>query len=109
MPTAATIAAHESTGLLLVARYSPISFGGNLTAYDLMTGAERWTISLRALGLIGHSQYANAIELDLREGVVMVRGWESEGRYIELRRTGDGSFIRSWRADTQNENWVPTS
>ena len=88
---AALLIAH---GTLYSARISNISSGCILYAFDLRTGAQRWTTPLTGLGPIDHSEYLNAVELRMIDGRPVVFGWESSGRYIEAvdRTTGVTAF-----------------
>jgi hypothetical protein len=71
-------------GTLYAARFSNISTGCTLHAFDVHAGTKRWTPSrLVGLGPIGHSKYLNAVQLRIIEERPVVFGWESSGRYIE--------------------------
>jgi hypothetical protein len=80
MEDAAVVLDH---GTLYAARYSNISTGCTLRAFDAFTGARRWTTRLQGLGPVAHSEYLNAVELRIIGGRPVVFGWESSGRYIE--------------------------
>jgi outer membrane protein assembly factor BamB len=79
---------------LYSARYSDISTGCTLHAFDLTTGRERWVVRLEGLGPIGHSEYLNSVQIRVMSGRPVVFGWESSGRYIESRdpTTGASTF-----------------
>jgi len=81
-------------GTLYAARFSNISSGCTLHAWDARTGAPRWTTRLTGLGPIAHSEYLSAVELRMIDGRPVVFGWESSGRYIEAvdRTTGAAVF-----------------
>jgi hypothetical protein len=70
-------------GTLYAARYSDISSGCALHAFDARTGAKRWSRQLAGLGRIAHSEYLNAVEMRIIDERPVVFGWESAGRYIE--------------------------
>jgi hypothetical protein len=83
------LALHENTSLaragttLLVAEFSRAASGGAVAAHDLATGKLLWRTNLEGLGTIFHSAYLNAITLEVIEKVVVARGNESAGRYVE--------------------------
>lgn len=71
-------------GAVYVACYSPISSGATVHAFDLKTGAPRWSTELRGLGPIDHSKYANQVVLRGAGGALAAFGNEAAGRYIEV-------------------------
>jgi hypothetical protein len=70
-------------GVLYVARFSDISSGCILQAFDAGSGAARWSTPLQGLGPIAHSEYLNAVEVRVIGDRPVVYGWESAGRYVE--------------------------
>lgn len=83
--------------VLYVARYSNISSGCILHAFDLRTGGERFATRLRALGPIAHSEYLAAVELRVVRGRPVVYGWESAGRYVEAVDPATGASVYNAR------------
>lgn len=80
----------DSGDALYVAHYNPIASGAELIALRSDTGDELWRVNVEGLGPIPHSQYLNAVELQQIDGMIVVFGWESGGRYVEAhdRKTG---------------------
>lgn len=79
--------------VLYVARYSNISSGCILHAFDVLSGDERFTTRLRGLGPIAHSEYLAAVELRVVRGWPVVYGWESAGRYVEAVDPATGASV----------------
>jgi hypothetical protein len=77
---------------LVVASFDPIATGATLHAFDLATGATRWTGDV-ALEPITHSVYLNDVVLSLRGGRVAMRGKEAAQDYLELFDPRDGSRV----------------
>jgi hypothetical protein len=72
-------------GVLYRADYSPILSGCAITAVDLTTGKNLWTVDLKGLGPIGQSEDPNRVWMEpVADGVLAVYGRESGGRYVEL-------------------------
>ncbi|HJL18910.1 MAG TPA: hypothetical protein RMH99_24820, partial [Sandaracinaceae bacterium LLY-WYZ-13_1] len=82
---------------LYVVRFCHVSSGATLARYELATGVERWRRRLTGLGPIGHSEYLNAAQLEASDARVVVYGWESAGRYVEVIRPADGAERGVWR------------
>jgi hypothetical protein len=76
--------------LVLVAEFSPISTGCSISAYDLRSGEKVWQKALEGLGPIDHSKYSNRVQMEVIDRVLVVRGWEAAGRYIECLSVSDG-------------------
>jgi hypothetical protein len=70
--------------VLCVADFHPISTGCELVAYDLKSGKQLWKCELRGIGPTSHSKYRNQVNLASEDGMVVVYGNESNGRYIEF-------------------------
>ncbi|HEY1959423.1 MAG TPA: PQQ-binding-like beta-propeller repeat protein [Polyangiaceae bacterium] len=68
---------------LYAARFSDISTGCTLWAFDARSGRVRWSRPLEGMGSIAHSEYLNSVQLEIQGGRPVVFGWESAGRYIE--------------------------
>lgn len=75
-----------------VAEHGRISSGATLSAFDLASGGQLWSLPVHGLGPIGHSKYANRVELAAIQGAIVVFGNESSGRYIEVFAP-DGSML----------------
>ncbi len=76
--------------------------GASVVAVDLVQGQLLWRERCRGIGpLGGHSGYRNLINLNVGKDVVVVRGQESLGRYIEVKRISDGKTLghRSFKRD----------
>jgi hypothetical protein len=80
----------RSGDLVLVAEFSPISTGCSISAYDLRSGERAWHTDLEGLGPIDHSKYSNRVRMEAIDRVLVVRGWESAGRYVECLSVADG-------------------
>jgi hypothetical protein len=88
--------------VLYFAHFSPASSGCIVTAYDLVTGKERWRTKLRAIPKGVHSKYSNSVTLTSPgqteieadgEGVVFVAGHEDFGDYYEVLDRDTGRFL----------------
>lgn len=95
--------------VLFVALFSNIGSGCELRAYRITTGEELWRTHLVGLGPIDHSEYLNDVQLQLRPERVLVFGWESEGRYIEVVDRGSGRTIDTLRISTKGATSKPSS
>ena len=82
-----------SDSIVIYAKFSVISSGCELRAYDLDKQKEIWRKQLRGIGLIDHSKYRNMINLEIRKDVVVVYGNEMAGQYIEVRRLENGELV----------------
>ncbi len=69
------------------------SSGAALVAVDLETGTVLWRNACRGIGPVGHSGYRNLVNLDVTDEVAVVRGKESLGRYLEVKRLQDGRTL----------------
>lgn len=72
-------------------RYHFSSSGGEVVAVDLTGGNELWRSPLNGLGPVEHSKYLNRMIITVNPDTVTINGYESMGRYIEIKdaRTGD--------------------
>jgi hypothetical protein len=80
-------------GTLYSARFSDISTGCTLHAFDAQTGRERWAVPLVAAGPVAHSEYWNVVQARVIAGAPVVFGWEAAGRYIESRDPATGAML----------------
>jgi hypothetical protein len=78
---------------LYFADFDPIQSGCAVVAYDLGTGKESWRTELQGIGLVDHSKYRNSVNLELADGAVCVRGYESFGNYVEILDANTGKMV----------------
>jgi hypothetical protein len=80
----------RSGDVLYVAEFDPITTGCAVVATDLITGRQVWRSELKGVGPVKHSRYRNHVTIDAEGEVLVVRGHESLGRYIEYidRKSG---------------------
>jgi hypothetical protein len=78
---------------LFAAVYDGGAPGCRVVALDARTGKPRWTATLLGVGRTLHSKYSNQIQLELRDGRLVVYGKESAGRYIEVLSPDDGRTV----------------
>ncbi len=83
----------RSGSLVLVAEFSPIATGCAISAYDLENGMSVWHTDLEGLGPIDHSKYSNRVQMEVIDRVLVVRGWEAAGHYIECLSIADGHRV----------------
>lgn len=74
-----------SGDVLVYADFDPHRNGCSLVAYDLKQKKQSWKTTLKGLGPIPHSRYANAVTLEfIDNAAVRVFGNESAGKYLEI-------------------------
>jgi outer membrane protein assembly factor BamB len=78
---------------IFVAHYTSYTNGCSVAAYDAGSGAQLWTTTLQGLGPVEHSKYRNRVSLEVVEGVVVVSGEESAGRYVEVLAPRSGRLL----------------
>jgi hypothetical protein len=85
-----TFRGHEGTvltrsgNLIYLARFSPISSGCSLAAYDLKKeGKQLWVSDLKGIEPRPHSIYWNRVNIEMDDAAILVFGYEGHGRYIE--------------------------
>jgi outer membrane protein assembly factor BamB len=78
---------------IYVALYSGASTGCRVVALDAHTGAIVWHTELIGLGSVGHSKYANRVQIWLGANRLTVHGNESAGRYTEIFDPANGSRL----------------
>lgn len=78
---------------LYYADFDPITCGGNIAAVHLPTGRLLWREPLLAVGVWGHSEYLNEMNLQVDGRTVTVFGKESCGRYVEIKDAATGRTL----------------
>jgi hypothetical protein len=78
---------------LFYADYSYGSNGGSIVAVDLTSGKQLWKSRVVGVRSESYSAYSNEIRIDLSEGVILIWGRESAGRYFEVKRLDDGTTV----------------
>jgi hypothetical protein len=78
---------------LYSAEFSPDTNGCALVAYDLSTGRKLWRSDLQGIGAVEHSKYSNRVTMKIEGDVICVRGYESQGDYIEIVDSKTGKTI----------------
>lgn len=92
---------------LYVARFSNISSGAEVRAFQLKSGEEVWRTRVVGLGPIGHSEYLNEVQIGvLGAGRLQVLGWESAGRYIEILDVASGLTLETLRISPEGRTSV---
>lgn len=79
--------------VLFAAIYSQGSTGCMILALNLETGKTIWERQLISLGSVGHSRYINKVQMILTDNKLVVFGWESGGKYIEVLETANGNLV----------------
>src|SRR5690606_8307631 len=79
--------------MLYYADYGDISNGATVVAVNLKTKTERWRMHLRGVGSVAHSAYSNRVVVTAYQGVVMVKGWEAVGKYVEYLEAATGRIL----------------
>ena len=77
-----------------VALYWHGSTGCQVLAFDGGSGRRLWETRLVGLGSVGHSRYANRVQMRIREGKVAVFGNEASGKYIEVLDPATGEQVQ---------------
>lgn len=83
----------DDGGRVFVASYRRISSGCALAGFDGGSGKLLWSVPLKGIGPIGHSEYSNRVQLRIIGGQPTVFGRESAGRYIEERDAATGALV----------------
>lgn len=78
---------------LYLALLSPACSGCRVMAVDLRTGKELWNVPLKAIGLVAHSAYHNAANIETDGKTITIWGKESFGRYVEIRDAKTGKMV----------------
>ncbi len=78
---------------LYIGLFSGNSTGCKIIALDVAFGQIIWERQLNGLGSVGHSRYSNRVQMQLIDEKLVVFGWESGGKYIEILDPKDGNLI----------------
>lgn len=78
---------------LFYADFSRSRMGAAIVAVDLETGQRLWRRPCRGLPKRPHSGYRNHVLLGASKDVLVIKGRESYGRYIEYKRPDDGTTV----------------
>lgn len=82
-----------SNGTLFIGLFCRTATGNRIVALDLSSRQIIWEKPVRGLGSIGHSRYSNQVQLRIIEDQLVVFGWESAGKYIEIIDPKNGNII----------------
>ena len=88
-----TVFLHIEGNVLFAAFYSQSSTGCKILALNLSSNQNLWEKQLQGLGSVGHSRYRNRVQMILTDNKLVVFGWESGGKYIEVRNPASGDLI----------------
>jgi outer membrane protein assembly factor BamB len=80
-----------------VAQLCGIATGTTVTAFDASTGRQEWRDDLYGVGPVSHSKYSNEVSLRVEGGHVVVSGWESAGKYVEVIDARSGADLGNRR------------
>ena len=80
--------------LLVIAAYSPIATGTQLFAVDVKTGKPVWRAEVDSLP-IGHSKYANRVQLQVSDDGLLLIGRESSQEFAQLFDPATGKRLAS--------------
>lgn len=69
---------------LFLALYSSSFTGCQIIAFNADSGLQQWRVQLAGLDTAGHSKYSNHVQMQFKDGAVVVLGNESTGKYIEV-------------------------
>lgn len=72
--------------------WSRIANGARARAWALADGTLLWDRMIEGIGPQDHSKYSNLIQLGLEDGLVIVRGLESHGHYVEALDIASGAL-----------------
>jgi hypothetical protein len=79
--------------VLYYAAFHPSISGCAVVAFDLRKNKRLWRTELEGLGAVDHSEYSNAVNLDLEKWAVCVHGQERAGNYIEFVDLRSGKTV----------------
>lgn len=80
--------------LVVIAANHTFTAGASLAAFELSSGAMRWTGQVQTLA-IAHNAYSSDVELRLDQGILVLRGTESMQDYLELFYSASGRRVLS--------------
>jgi hypothetical protein len=79
--------------VIYVAELRPIRTGCSVVAFDLKARRELWKCHLNGNPPNAHSMYRHQVNITHEDGVVVVYGKESNGRYIEYVDARSGKIV----------------
>ena len=82
---------------LYFADHTANSTGARVLAFDIESGQHHWTTELFGMGPVSHSKYRNAVVMRVESGRLVVSGWESEGKYVEVLDPSNGAPLGNRR------------
>src|SRR5262245_39840291 len=85
----------HAEGRVYAALYTDGATGSRVLALDADTGELLWERRAQGAGAIGHSKYANVVELAAKPGIVVVSGRESAGEFREELDAATGRSVGS--------------
>jgi hypothetical protein len=85
--------------VLYLADYHPIASGCAVVAYDLKARRPLWRTHLQGIGPVKHSKYRNRVRIETDGRMLIVRGDESSGRYVEVLDVKSGRTVEIHRFD----------
>lgn len=94
----AALVVHD--GKLYVALYLRNLTGCRVLALDASSGNRLWETPLKGIGSIGHSKYANRVQMRFRDECLLIFGDEASGRYIEVLDPFSGHLIYNRRVQS---------
>jgi hypothetical protein len=77
---------------VVVVTWCRIANGARARAWTLADGTLAWDRSIEGIGPQDHSKYSNLIQIALDGELVLVRGQESHGRYVEALELDSGAL-----------------
>jgi hypothetical protein len=79
--------------VLYRADYYQCATGCSVVALDLHTGKKLWKCALVGIGPTAHSDYGNEVCMVVEDGLIVIYGRESNGRYIEYVDAKSGKSL----------------
>ena len=85
---------------IVLVSWSRIANGARARAWSLADGALLWDRAIEGIGPQDHSKYSNLIQIERADELLIVRGREAHGRYVEALAlaTGELRWTVSWPA-----------
>ncbi len=88
-----TVALATDGERLFVADYIAIATGVIVSAIDPSSGARLWSTNLFGAGPVSHSKYRNSVQMAMVDRRLVVFGWESAGKYVEILDPASGADL----------------